>query len=237
MGIVIAVISLIILAIVILNWLPRQEPAHSPSGGSTPSPGRSDRVSPSSRPASRPTPPTPTRTPSPPPSSPRPARRRPPLARLLPGSAPALHRRLHADECVPATLIVLLRRYGIDCSSTAETGLGGEPDDVQLAHARSQQRILLTFDRDFLRLSESARHCGIILLRRQRCDYHQVARFCLALPAAPPAPPSRKLREQAGRQRKAGTATTIHSAGRGAGPRAPGARTVPSLRNSLDSGK
>ncbi len=237
MGIVIAVISLIILAILVLTLLPWEEPAQSPSRGSTPSQGRSDRVSPSSRPASQPTAPTPTRTPSPPSSSPRPVRRRPPLARLLPGSDPAMHRRLHADECVPATLVVLLRRYGIDCSSTAEAGLGGEPDDVQLAHARSQQRILLTFDRDFLRLSQTARHCGVILLRRLRCDYHQVARFCLALPTAPPTPSPREVRERAGRQRKAGTAATIRSADRGAGPRAPGVRTAPSLRDSLGNGK
>jgi hypothetical protein len=55
-----------------------------------------------------------------------------------------------------------LRRAAIDVITTAEAGLLGAPDTVQLAHAHAAGRVMVTQDRDFLRFNrQGIAHSGI----------------------------------------------------------------------------
>lgn len=56
--------------------------------------------------------------------------------------------RLLADENLPRPSIRLLRKAGQDIEAVAELG-AGMPDMQVLTHARAQERVLVTFDRDF----------------------------------------------------------------------------------------
>lgn len=53
-----------------------------------------------------------------------------------------------ADENIPRATIQMLRRERLDISSVAEE-TPGAPDSVVLERARSEGRLLITFDRDF----------------------------------------------------------------------------------------
>ena len=75
--------------------------------------------------------------------------------------------RLLANENVPGPLIVMLRSKGHDVVSVKQ-GSRGAPDTSVMAQARSEERVLLTCDKDFGELAFRARlpvPCGIILLR------------------------------------------------------------------------
>jgi hypothetical protein len=70
--------------------------------------------------------------------------------------------RFHLDEQISPALAVALRRKGIDVSTSQDAALLGSGDLDQLSFAISEQRILVTFDDDFLRLdAEGVHHCGI----------------------------------------------------------------------------
>lgn len=75
--------------------------------------------------------------------------------------------RLLADENVPLPSIHALRAAGHDVVSVSEEA-AGTGDQIVLARAVSERRLLLTFDRDFgelvFRTGEQA-HPGIIFLR------------------------------------------------------------------------
>ena len=67
--------------------------------------------------------------------------------------------RFHLDENVDPDVALALRRQGIDVTVTREMGLLGQPDEVQLAFACQQGRVIVTHDTDFLRLaSQNAAH-------------------------------------------------------------------------------
>jgi predicted nuclease of predicted toxin-antitoxin system len=88
--------------------------------------------------------------------------------------------RFLADECCDAGLVTDLRGDGYDVLYAKES-LRGAVDDVILAVAESQDRILLTEDKDFgelvFRLRRSTR--GIILLRFEVSERHlKSARLC-----------------------------------------------------------
>jgi len=54
--------------------------------------------------------------------------------------------RFHLDEQVDVAIARALRRYGVDITTTAEAGLRSASDAEQLAHARREQRVLITYD-------------------------------------------------------------------------------------------
>ncbi|RJP37077.1 MAG: hypothetical protein C4547_06300 [Phycisphaerales bacterium] len=58
--------------------------------------------------------------------------------------------RFPLDENVDPDVAHGLRRYGIDVSTTVASGLRTASDEVQLAFARNEQRVLVTHDVDFL---------------------------------------------------------------------------------------
>lgn len=80
--------------------------------------------------------------------------------------------RMIMNENIPKTVIQQLRVRGHDVVSVKES-LCGEPDDVILARAQSEQRLVVTQDKDFGELTFSRKlpaTCGIILFRLSGSD-------------------------------------------------------------------
>lgn len=80
--------------------------------------------------------------------------------------------RFLANENVTATVIQELRQRGHDALSVKES-MRSEQDDVILARAQEEQRIVLTHDKDFGELafrSRLAASCGVILFRLAGSD-------------------------------------------------------------------
>lgn len=70
--------------------------------------------------------------------------------------------KLHLDEQVAPAIAEGLRRRGVDVTTTADADLSGQPDPVQLEYARQHQRVIFTFDTDFIVLhDEGIPHAGI----------------------------------------------------------------------------
>lgn len=91
--------------------------------------------------------------------------------------------RLLANENVPANAVAALRSDGHDVSWMRDVG-PGSPDDQVLALARAEDRVPLTFDKDF---GELAFHRGqvatpgVILLRPRPRSPDYLARFAQAV--------------------------------------------------------
>lgn len=70
--------------------------------------------------------------------------------------------RFHLDENVDHAIADGLSRRGIDVTTSTDAGLVGAADEAQLSFALSEGRVIITHDRDFLRLdSTGVRHIGI----------------------------------------------------------------------------
>jgi len=66
------------------------------------------------------------------------------------------------DEHVAEAVAQGLRRRGVDVLTAAEASLLGAPDTLYMARSRSDQFVIVTHDRDFLRLDERGEdHAGI----------------------------------------------------------------------------
>ncbi len=75
--------------------------------------------------------------------------------------------RFLADENVTGTVLQELRQRGHDVLSVKES-MRSERDDVILARAQAEQRIVITHDKDFGELafrSQLPASCGVILIR------------------------------------------------------------------------
>ena len=73
--------------------------------------------------------------------------------------------RLYSDENFPLPIVIELRKLGHDVLTALEAGQAnqGIPDLKVLAYAANGQRVLLTNDRDFIKLHKSTSlHCGIV---------------------------------------------------------------------------
>ena len=80
--------------------------------------------------------------------------------------------RLLVNENVTGTVIQELRQRGHDVLSVKES-MRSEADDVILARAQTEQRIVVTHDKDFGELafrSQLPAECGVILLRLSGSD-------------------------------------------------------------------
>lgn len=74
--------------------------------------------------------------------------------------------RFHLDEQVNPAIAQGLVRRGVDVTTTPGAGLLGAADEAQLAYAFHEGRIIVTHDRDFLRLdAENVQHAGIAYCR------------------------------------------------------------------------
>ncbi len=88
-----------------------------------------------------------------------------------------------ADENVPTDVVSALRSNGHDLTWMREAG-PGSPDDLVLQRALAEDRIVLTFDKDFgelaFRLGQLATP-GVILLRPRLRTASYLVRFTLAV--------------------------------------------------------
>lgn len=91
--------------------------------------------------------------------------------------------RLLCDENFPAVAITPLREAGHDVFSVRES-CRGIPDSEVLALAVAQERVLLTFDKDFGGLAENPRDiesCGVVLFRLPPAPASSIAASIVAL--------------------------------------------------------
>jgi hypothetical protein len=69
----------------------------------------------------------------------------------------------HFDEHMSAAVARALRGFGIDVETTVNADLMHAPDDVHLAHAHRNGRVVVTVDEDFTRLhAQGYEHSGIV---------------------------------------------------------------------------
>src|SRR4051812_43986378 len=70
--------------------------------------------------------------------------------------------RFHLDENCTKAIASGLRRHAMDVTTTPEAGLLGAIDEEQAAYALAKGRVILTQDRDFLRIHAAGiPHAGI----------------------------------------------------------------------------
>lgn len=77
--------------------------------------------------------------------------------------------RFHLDENVHGAVTNGLRLRGIDVTTTRDAQLLGASDDEHLTFARSEHRVVVTHDDDFLRLANRGiQHAGIVYSNPRR---------------------------------------------------------------------
>src|SRR5258708_3544996 len=71
--------------------------------------------------------------------------------------------RFHLDEHVDRAVATALRRAGINVTTTNESGLRAADDETHLGFARTEGRVIVTRDQDFLRFAGTGTaHAGIV---------------------------------------------------------------------------
>lgn len=81
--------------------------------------------------------------------------------RRYPGNRSWVPKTFHLDECAGG-MSPLLRREGIDHTTTHGVGLIEASDSEQLRFATGERRMLVTFDTDFKALARQMHHSGIL---------------------------------------------------------------------------
>ena len=96
--------------------------------------------------------------------------------------------RFRLDEHLTHAIAHALRRQGVDIVTAAETETVGLPDDRLLALCLAEGRVLVTNDKDHLRLHEEGTpHAGIVFsAHRARSTGEMVAFLLLAAYVIPP---------------------------------------------------
>ena len=61
--------------------------------------------------------------------------------------------RFHLDENCPHAIAEGLRRRGIDVTTTPDVDLISSSDEEQTAYALAEGRVIITLDKDFLRIN------------------------------------------------------------------------------------
>jgi hypothetical protein len=88
--------------------------------------------------------------------------------------------RYYTDQHFPLPVSLGLRRHGIDVLTAQEAGRGAASDPDQLAFATAEERVLVTFDTDFLALHQSgAQHAGIAWCPEQKYGIGQLIQALL----------------------------------------------------------
>ena len=90
--------------------------------------------------------------------------------------------RYHLDESVDPAVAIGLRQRGVDATSAREQGLLGASDLAQLNFAVQAGRILVTHDRDFMRIVAAGTfHRGIAYSPPQSQSIGQIVRRLMQL--------------------------------------------------------
>ena len=88
--------------------------------------------------------------------------------------------RFFMDQHFPAPASHGLRRHGIDLLTAQEAGRCGRPDTDQLAFATAEDRVLVSFDSDFLVLHKAGIvHAGIAWCQEQKYGIGQLIQALL----------------------------------------------------------
>jgi predicted nuclease of predicted toxin-antitoxin system len=88
--------------------------------------------------------------------------------------------RFHLDEHVPGGLASTLRAHGHDVLTTAEVGLLEANDELHLAFAVNQGRVIVTHDRDYpIMHAQGIEHAGILYCHQQKYSIGQLLMMCL----------------------------------------------------------
>lgn len=92
------------------------------------------------------------------------------------------HIRFHLDENVDPDIALALRRAGIDITTSQDTNLLAQSDTVQLDFARTESRVLVTHDDDFLILnSQGIAHSGIVYCQKDTKPIGYLTRMLILL--------------------------------------------------------
>lgn len=90
--------------------------------------------------------------------------------------------RFFADQHFPAAVTDGLIRRGIDVITAQSVGRCGVNDADQLAYATGQNRVVLTFDSDFLELNQQgANHAGIVWCPATKYGIGELVRLLVLL--------------------------------------------------------
>ncbi len=117
------------------------------------------------------------------PPRPRKGKKKKKRVRWLAGSLSRVRGLYYIDEdCCDARLIKLLRKHGLDVTTTNEEGRTSAKDPSQLAHSTSQRRVIITCDGDFVAMHKrGVRHSGIIHAPKGPEWHHEILRRALRL--------------------------------------------------------
>ena len=86
--------------------------------------------------------------------------------------------RFQLDEHLTHAIARSVRRWGIDIATAGDAGTVGMPDDRLLAHCRTEERVLITNDTDFLALHDrGASHAGIVFWKQGSFTIGEVVDF------------------------------------------------------------
>lgn len=87
--------------------------------------------------------------------------------------------RFYMDQHFPAAVSYGLRRHGVDVLTAQEAGRCGLSDQEQLEFATAEERVVATFDTDFLALHQAGvPHAGIAWCQEHK---HGIGQFIQAL--------------------------------------------------------
>ncbi|OGL43912.1 MAG: hypothetical protein A2161_18160 [Candidatus Schekmanbacteria bacterium RBG_13_48_7] len=76
--------------------------------------------------------------------------------------------KFYADENVPIAIVKGLERRNVDIRTSKSARMLGASDKKQLAYSLKHERVIVTFDDDFLRLhSKGEEHNGIIFISKK----------------------------------------------------------------------
>jgi hypothetical protein len=90
--------------------------------------------------------------------------------------------RFYMDQHFPGPATRGLRRHGVDVLTAQDAERCGLPDAEQLAYATADQRVMVTFDPDFLALHHSGvSHAGIAWCEEQKYTIGQLVRTLLLI--------------------------------------------------------
>jgi hypothetical protein len=88
--------------------------------------------------------------------------------------------RFFMDQHFPAPAQPLARRHGVDVLTAQEAGRCGLTDADQLAFATAEERVMATFDSDFLALHQAGvQHAGIVWCPEQKYGIGQLIQAVL----------------------------------------------------------
>ena len=92
--------------------------------------------------------------------------------------------RFHLDEHVPHAVASALRRRAIDVTTTSQAGLLGQSDELHIAFALREERVIYSQDDDFLiAASRGTEHAGVVYNSPGSRTIAQIIEFLILLDA------------------------------------------------------